>query len=70
MTKKLYEVMAQQGEDDSSHLLTTVYSKFLDLRAEKIKLNSSKLLFYYCNSSLRRHATLITVHLYIMQYTV
>ena len=40
MAKKLHEVMAQLGEDDSSHLLTTVYRKCLDLRAEKIELNS------------------------------
>ena len=40
MVKKLHEVMAQLGEDESSHLLTTVYRKGLDLKAEKIELNS------------------------------
>ncbi len=40
MAKKLYEVMAMLGEDDSSRLLTTVYEKCLDLKAEKRKLNS------------------------------
>ena len=40
MVKQLHEVMAQLGEDESSHLLTTVYRKCLDLKAEKIELNS------------------------------
>ncbi len=40
MAKKLHEMMAKLGEDDTSHLLTTVYGKCLDLKAEKSKLNS------------------------------
>ena len=40
MVKKLHKVMTQLGEDESSHLLTTVYRKCLDLKAEEIELNS------------------------------
>ncbi len=40
MAKKLHEMMAKLGEDDTSRLLTTVYGKCLDLKAEKSKLNS------------------------------
>ncbi len=40
MVKKVNEVMAHLGEDESSRLLTTVYRKCLDLKEEKSKLNS------------------------------
>ena len=41
--KKLHEMMAKLGEDDSSHLLTTVHGKCLDLKAEKRELNSRQM---------------------------
>ncbi len=40
MVKKVHEMMALRGEDESSHMLTQVYRKYLDLKREKIKANS------------------------------
>ena len=39
MVKKVHEVMAQLSEDETSYLLTTVYTKCQGLKLEKIQLN-------------------------------
>lgn len=40
MVKKVHGMMGLLGEDESSHMLTQVYRKCLDLKGEKIKVNS------------------------------
>ncbi len=42
MVRKVLQMMAVLGEDDTSHMLTTVYRKCLDLKIEKRRLNTKQ----------------------------
>ncbi len=42
MVRKVLQMMAVLGEDDTSHMLTTVYHKCLDLKIEKRRLNTKQ----------------------------
>ena len=42
MVKKVLQMMALLGKDEASHMLTTVYHKCLDLKTEKINLNTKQ----------------------------
>ncbi len=42
MVRKVLQMMAVLGEDDTSHMLTTIYRKCLDLKIEKRRLNTKQ----------------------------
>jgi len=42
MVKKVLQLMAVIGEDEISHMLTTVYHTCLDLKSEKRRLNTKQ----------------------------